>query len=286
MNLVTKKCEKELVCPAEYVLNKTTGKCERAECPAGYTFNATLGKCIKSTCPVPYVWCETTKKCILKGCPPGHYLNKVTGACTKIYCRDGFVLEMKTNECVLIKTLAPPIKVDNSDLSYTDYVNKMMLFFGQLEDTTKTDIWGCGLNLSSASKRCERVHGTDACEVVTPTFVHKRCPQGFVRMGCCTCTKACPDSFVFVDAGLYCEKNFKYSEKRFQTAEECRIKNFQDCENIEGLFLAPCRKGFKRVGIDLCMPECPESWTDLGDKCLKPEPIELGTPFAWTNGDN
>ena len=219
-------------------------------------------------------------------CPPGQYLNSVTEICTKIYCRDGFVLEMKTNECVLIKTLAPPVKIDNSDLSYTDSVNKMLLFFGELEDTTKTDIWGCGLNLSGAINRCEAVNGKDACEVVAPTFVHKACPEGTVRTGCCSCTKVCPDSIAFIDSGLYCDKNFQYNVKIYTSINECRKNTTETCQKIGSLFSPKCRDGFMRVGLDLCLPSCPADWIDLGDKCLKPTADSLGSPFAWTNGDN
>jgi len=164
----------------------------------------------------------------------------------------------------------------------------MMLMFGQLENETKTNVWSCGLNLSNALKRCENVNGAGNCEAVTPTFVHKSCPAGSVRMGCCTCAATCPDSFNFIDGGVFCIKHFRYTEKTYTDPHLCRTANIQECQNIGGLFVAPCREGFERVGLDLCIPTCPKTggWRDLGDRCLKPATTNLGAPFAWVNGDN
>lgn len=285
-NPVTKKCDGTKGCPSGSVVNTKTGKCEKIDCPAGFTFEPATQKCVRLNCPEGYFWDEKIQKCILKGCPPGYYLDKVSGKCTKIYCRDGFVLEMKTNECLLIKTLAPLIKIDNSDLSYTDYVLKMMTLFGQLEDTTKTDVYGCGLNLAGATKRCESVHGKDACEIVSPTMIHSKCPTGTVRMGCCTCAAVCPDKFAFIDGGLYCEKAHVYTEKTFTDKEACRKANFQDCDLVDGVFTAPCRPNYTKITTNTCAPVCPTGFQELGNMCLKPQATELGTPFTWTNGDN
>jgi len=273
-------------CPAGFVLNASTKKCEKYTCPLNFNWNATTRKCTKVGCPDYFTWNEREGVCKIRGCPPGYQVDTVANSCKKRECRPDFIYELFADKCILVKTQAAPIAVDHSDLSYTDYINKMMLMFAQLESETKTDVWSCGLNLSNAIKRCESVNGAGACESVTPTFVHKICPKGSMRMGCCTCSIVCPNTFNFVDGGVFCVKHFKYTEKIYTDIAECRRVNIQDCQNIGGKFVAPCRAGFSRVGLDLCIPSCPADWEDLGDRCLKPKNINLGAPFAWLNGDN
>ena len=138
-----------------FVFNKDTKICEKKECQ-----------------DKTFVYNPVTDKCEKRTCEPGFIYDLTNATCVKMYCKNGFVLEMlsKTAKCVLVKTIAPLRLIDPSDLTLTQNVHKMMLWFGQLETRTQTDVFGCDLNLKPAFARCENDHGKNGCQQITPTI--------------------------------------------------------------------------------------------------------------------
>lgn len=151
----TKKCVEHHCRDYEgFIFNSTSNMCEKQVCETdkGFKMDVKTGKCMKSSCPAEYIWEEYYKRCIRRKCPEGFKFNEQTLFCEKSFCKNRFVLEMLTTgpKCVLIKTIAPPIMVDESDLSYTEAIAKATTNFGGLENQVKTDIFGCDLSLTNA----------------------------------------------------------------------------------------------------------------------------------------
>jgi hypothetical protein len=286
-----KKCIKS-TCPPNYVLNEKTDKCEWMKCEdKTYVYNKKTKICEKRECKdKTFTYNPKTEKCEKKTCEPGFIYDETNGVCVKMYCKNGFVLEMltKTPKCVLVKTIAPPTLVDPSDLTLTTNVHKMMLWFGQLESRTQTDVFGCELNLKPAFKRCENDHGKDGCQQITPTFVNKKCPEGTKAWGASKCVKKCPNEWQFDDKGLYCMKKHSYRVDTFKKEEECKKnKWWTSCVRTSaGVYVPICKEGYTKTGATLCRPSCPNGFTDLGTMCVKPTATDLGLPYTWANGDN
>lgn len=256
-----------------FVFNKDTKICEKKECQ-----------------DKTFVYNPVTDKCEKRTCEPGFIYDLTNATCVKMYCKNGFVLEMlsKTAKCVLVKTIAPLRLIDPSDLTLTQNVHKMMLWFGQLETRTQTDVFGCDLNLKPAFARCENDHGKNGCQQITPTFVNKKCPAGTKAWGASKCVVSCPNEWQFDDNGLYCQKKHSYRVESFKTEDECKKnKWWTSCvKTATGLFVPICKEEYTKTGSNLCRPSCPKGWADLSTMCVKPASTDLGLPYTWANGDN
>lgn len=273
-----------------YTYNTTSKKCEKTVCPESYTLDEATKKCQKMVCPEGFAFDEYYKKCIKRTCPDGYQFNEKTTLCEKVFCKNHFVLEMLTtgDKCVLIKTVAPPVVVDESDLSLSEAVARATTNFGGLEKRMKTDIFGCNLSLEGAKARCEKDHGEGKCVQVSPTAFNKKCPEGYMNWQSTKCVKPCPNNWQFDDKGLFCQKVHTYLSPLFASAEDCRINRWKaQCVKLaSGQWSPVCKKGFTRSGSNLCVPSCPTSWGSVDNMCIKPQPQELGAPYTWTNGDN
>lgn len=288
----TKKCIKR-VCPdSTYVWDAEVKKCVFHRCEdKSFVFNSSTKLCEKKECKdKTFTYNPKTDKCEKQTCEPGFIFDATNGKCVKVYCKNGYVLDMmsKTPKCILIKTVAEINLFDPSDLTLTNNLNKMMLWFGQLENRTMTDIFGCELNLQPARTRCENDHGKDGCQQMTPTMFNKKCPAGMKNMGNSMCVSSCPNEWQFDDEGLYCRKKHSYRVDTFKTLEECRNnKWWTSCvSTADNLFVPICKENYAKTGSTLCRPSCPAGWSDLGTMCVKPSSIDVGIPYTWANGDN
>lgn len=161
-------------------------------------------------------------------------------------------------------------------------IHKTLFSYDSLTESMKKDVRACGLSLAPAMKRCESVHGTSNCQAITPTYVGPKCPQGFVREGCCTCVSECPSGFR--SNKLVCSKPKSYFTNPRPTENGCFLANAVKCEKVGDVFASPCKAGFRRVGTALCVAACPEGTTDFGNSCLR-KTIKMGSIFTWTSGD-
>jgi len=303
------KCQK-YECAKDYKWVAEKKKCVRSVCPDdNYSYDATINKCVWNKCiDTSFTYNKETKKCekkeckdkdqgfvfdpkknicVKKICEPGFIYDLTNGLCKKTYCKDGYVLEMTTKKCVLIKTVAPLSLVDPSDLTLTSNVDKMLLWFGKLEEQTQTDVYGCNLNLQPAMQRCENDHGKGGCQKVTATFVNKKCPEGTIPFGASKCVVKCPNEWRFDEKGLFCSKRHSYRVDQYDTEDKCKKnKWWTKCvSTAAGKFVPVCKEGYTKTGSDLCRPSCPKNWSDLGTMCVKPPATDLGLPYTWANGD-
>lgn len=161
-------------------------------------------------------------------------------------------------------------------------IHKALFSYDSLTESMKKDVRNCGLSLAPAMKRCESVHGTSNCQAITPTYVGPKCPQGFVREGCCTCVSECPSGFR--SNKLVCSKPKTYFTNPRPTENGCFIANAIKCDKVGDVFSAQCKAGFRRVGTAICVAACPEGTTDFGNSCLR-KSIKMGSIFNWTSGD-
>jgi len=155
-----------------------------------------------------------------------------------------------------------------------------------LSEGTQAAIKKCNISSKGALDRCQSVHGAGNCEVVAPGLANKKCQEGseIVRLGHSICTTRCPSGFT--DRGLDCYKPKGYKTQRYTSFEECNKSN-RFCEKYSLKYVVPvCKKNFTRQGSDGCIPVCPEAWTDLGRKCLRPSLDVQNRVFAWRNSDN
>jgi len=106
-----------------------------------------------------------------------------------------------------------------------------------------------------------------------------------VREGCCSCVTECPLSQGFKSDKFFCLKPKAYFTNPRKTSNACFLANAKTCEKLGENYVAPCKKGFKRVGSALCIPECPAGTTDMGDKCLRTVK-KMETVFTWAAGDD
>lgn len=145
------------------------------------------------------------------------------------------------------------------------------------------------LNLNMAIQRCHNQYGGDtACEPYLGTMAVKKCPSGYMRIGCCQCVIPCPRGYWPDGGGLFCFKSDPVRGKKYNTYKECEadasIK--RDCE-LYGVsfFTKACPNNYERNGDLLCMQRCPLGWPDYGLKCLKVGNIRTGIPTVWQPGD-
>jgi len=144
------------------------------------------------------------------------------------------------------------------------------------------------LDINNAMKRCENMNGYGNCENVWYIMAVKKCPEGFNRLGCCTCVKSCPEGYK--ENGELCmmPKNIKNS--KYPTLKACRVDNPKrknDCmlwgQRLYGL---KCQKGTKRNEQGKCTPVCPKGWPVYKkDSCIKIGTIRIPDYYLWMNAD-
>ena len=82
---------------------------------------------------------------------------------------------------------------DTGDLQLTSDIQTMLYQYINLPVNISQNINACRIDLNPAKKRCEAIYGVDQCEKVvrsdTKKFSYwsKRCPNNFLRYGCCKC---------------------------------------------------------------------------------------------------
>lgn len=157
--------------------------------------------------------------------------------------------------------------------------------FTILKDFIKTH----PLNLSMALTRCNNSYGKNAqCEPYLGTMAVKKCPRGYMRVGCCECTIPCPRGYWSDGGGLFCFKSDPIQGRKYGNLDDCQkdTSNPRECE-LYGVsfFTKSCPPNYDRNGDLLCMQRCPLGWPDYGMKCLKVGNVRTGMPTVWQPGD-
>jgi hypothetical protein len=122
---------------------------------------------------------------------------------------------------------------------------------------TKTNSYGRGIGYFPMNwETCEQ-DNPQGCEL-NGLLIYPRCAAGYHNVGCCVCSRDCPDGYR--DLGPACLKpSFKLTYRKF----------FQcDQEIVEQKCLPSCKEGF-RSHRTLCLAECPEGMTLCGVICLR-----------------
>lgn len=165
-----------------------------------------------------------------------------------------------------------------------DIQNLLMHQFG-LARMYKRRLTHCNLNTQPSLARCEQMHGTGSCETLYSGVVHKKCPKGLQRVGCCSCAPPCPIHH-FKDDNYFCTPKKNYKLDLYYTKSECQLEQ-KNCIKVGSKFTGVCKAGFHQVKDSLeCRVDCPKGWTVENNSCLKPGIISLGTPFVWIKSDN
>lgn len=109
---------------------------------------------------------------------------------------------------------------DTGDLQLTSDIQTMLYQYLNLPSNIAGEINSCMINMAPSQRRCEVIYGTDQCEPVRRghtkhfTYWAKRCPNKYLRYGCCKCVLACEsDSLVGEPEGvsnLFCVKKGQY----------------------------------------------------------------------------
>lgn len=164
-------------------------------------------------------------------------------------------------------------------------IQNMLIHQFSLRKRYKTELEHCHLSVKPSLKRCEKMNGKGSCEVLYSGVVHKKCPSGLWRVGCCSCAPKCPDSH-FVEDHYFCRPKQSYQLDVYVTETEC-VKEQGTCELYGDRYIGQCKNGFKKADdLPACQVECPKGWTGLQEKCLKPGIVSLGTPFVWIKSDD
>jgi len=176
-------------------------------------------------------------------------------------------------------------------------MNTLLLQYQYFKKQERDDIASCGLNMTRAMARCQAVYG-ECEEIMYGTvigsddqvfaneklpFVSRKCPEGYIRYGCCKCQRRCEDY-----KGIFEVVNVKdkhnYCIKKQAIVSQLSDDYQEGFEPFADKFVKRCRPGWARVGYRLCVPKCPLGWPDHGDRCMKTGEINL-MPFVWQPGD-
>lgn len=145
------------------------------------------------------------------------------------------------------------------------------------------------LSLTMAVKRCENQYGGNTrCESYLGTMAVKKCPSGYMRIGCCQCVIPCPRGYWPDGGGLFCFKSDPIKGKKYGSYQDCvNDKAITRACELYGVsfFTKACPANFERNGDLLCIQRCPLGWPDYGVKCLKVGNIRTGMPTVWQPGD-
>jgi hypothetical protein len=169
------------------------------------------------------------------------------------------------------------------EIQRTYNIEKMLLTYSQITQRMRQDVDACGLRIMGAIERCEKVHGFGNCEAVTTTLANRKCPQGYVREGCCNCVADCnPNDFDTINRSFCQMKNTLYVVPAIAPLDNSGT--FTRKEGL-GMAIGGCPEGFT-INKFICYKTCPAGTTAIGaSTCLKNKPINVGAPFAWTAGD-
>lgn len=151
----------------------------------------------------------------------------------------------------------------------------------------RTELDHCHLNVKPSLERCEGMYGKNNCLVLYAGVVHKKCPDGLVRVGCCSCATPCPQNF-YRDDFYYCVRSKVYALDQYHTETECTAEQ-HSCQKRGSRYIGHCAAGFQQEGqLPRCRVLCPTGWKQIENsfECLKPTIISLGTPFIWIKSDN
>src|SRR3990167_197248 len=151
----------------------------------------------------------------------------------------------------------------------------------------RSELDHCHLNVKPSLERCEGMYGKNNCLMLYAGVVHKKCPQGLERVGCCSCATPCPSDF-YRDDFYYCIRSKFYRLDQYHTEKEC-VNEQHSCRKYKNKFIGHCAAGFEQEDkIPVCRTLCPGGWTQIERslECLKPTIVSLGTPFIWIKSDN
>lgn len=175
-------------------------------------------------------------------------------------------------------------------------MNTMLLQYQYFRKQERDDITTCGLDLARSMARCQAVYaeceevmygtviGSDDEVLATEKlpFVTRKCPEGYIRYGCCKCQRKCADYKGIFDIAAMDKHN--YCIKKQAVVSQLSDDPQDGFEPFADKFVKRCRAGWQRVGYRLCVPKCPLGWADHGDRCMKTGEINL-MPFVWQPGD-
>lgn len=162
-------------------------------------------------------------------------------------------------------------------------INTALYYFNNFPKKYRIRLDRCKLNLQPAIGRCESLYGKGNCEKLSPTMVHRKCPKGMLRVGCCSCAKPCPQKY-FKTKGYYCLRTRVYKLDKFKTEKECKRQNKGQCYKAGGMFVPNCAKGFLREGQN-CRIACPKDYKMYHGKCGRLDITSMGSPFIWIHSD-
>lgn len=95
------------------------------------------------------------------------------------------------------------------------------------------------------------------------------------------CYKSCPSGYI--DNGLYCGKPEPYGRGGGYAIWDkaiCEKENPQGCEQVGAIHYPKCKPNFRAVGSNICSPDCPEGWEDIGVSCKKPSTARATVPVS------
>ncbi len=78
---------------------------------------------------------------------------------------------------------------------------------------------------------CEDNYGKDNCEQCGMIYIQK-CPEGFNRLDCFICARACPDDTMEDALGALCAKPKIQKKKIYQNMLDCKKDGNEDCLNF------------------------------------------------------
>jgi hypothetical protein len=169
------------------------------------------------------------------------------------------------------------------EIQRTYNIEKMLLTYSQITQKMRQDVDACSLSIAGAVQRCEKIHGAGNCEAISTTLAARKCPLGFAREGCCNCVAECnPMEFTTINRSFCQMRNTLYVIPTIATLANSGTLARKD--NL-GLAVGACPEGFT-MNMFVCYKDCPAGTTAIGaSTCLKNKPINVGSPFAWTAGD-
>jgi hypothetical protein len=162
-------------------------------------------------------------------------------------------------------------------------VKTLLTQFDNLPKEVQNKIENCKLNLAPAQARCEGAYGKGNCEEITKAAFQTKCDKYFKRVGCCHCAMECPEGYKEDD--YHCIKPDQKTTTVYESMDKCKAAG-KTCEQRGNKFTDVCGIQFKRVGVNNCLPVCPEGWHDEGKRCRKPADYRMAQPFLWQQGDN
>ena len=159
-------------------------------------------------------------------------------------------------------------------------ISNVLTMYTNLPAEIQAKVSACNLTIAPAMARCEAAY-PGRCEQISPVAIQVKCDSRFRRVGCCHCAMICPDA-AWREDEYHCIKPQYTKQPAYINEVSCGA----GCEEVAGRWMKTCQTGYKRFGLNTCMPICPLGWHDEGMRCRKPANYRLTQPFIWTNGDN